>query len=317
MQDHMKKRQEFEWREYGRIIRKRKWAIAGVVLLTTLIAAVTAIRTPNVYEARAVITTIEQDPYASGGFQNMLAASGLAGMVDLSPFGSSKLSELEQLLKSNVIMARMIERYDLLPVLFSSQWDAEKKEWKKQNPGLLGRVSGAVSGLVASADTAALKRKNDGGPSLWDGIRALRQTAVIKSSSRDNIITLSVAWSDPDTAAVLAGDMLETLRDHMAGEKQRVADANKQYLEGQLKRAVDPAMRQKIFYLLSKQVEMKLMSEVKENAGFKIIDPPRAPDKRSGPRRSQMVLMSFIVSTVLSVYLAILTDKLMKKRNAV
>lgn len=301
-----------DWRGYRQAVAKRKWQILALVIAATLLTVVYAVRLPNVYQARAVITTIDQDPQAMGALQSVLGSGGMAGMADLSPFGSSRLTELEQLLRSNIIMEKTIVRNDLLPVLLPDLWDAEKKEWKTggaSGPGALTRALRAVSGLFMPRDPAAMRRQQDDRPTTWDGIAVLESAVKVRSSFRSNSITLTVDWTDPDTAATLATNILETLRDHMADEKKRIADANKEYLEEQLKRAVDPVTRQKIFYLLAKQIETKIMSEVKENAGFKYIDPPRAPQKRLAPNRTRMVLVAFVLSFVIGCYGAIYLEK--------
>ena len=132
--------------------------------------------------------------------------------------------------------------------------------------------------------------------------------------SRENIITVRVQWYEPETAAKLASLLLETMQDHMTDEKQRIAAANTAYLREQLEKAVDPVTRQKIYFLLSKQLETKILSEVKENASFKIIDPPMAPDKKIAPARTKMVLFGLVLSSCLGILLAIYWENYKKRK---
>jgi uncharacterized protein involved in exopolysaccharide biosynthesis len=101
----------------------------------------------------------------------------------------------------------------------------------------------------------------------------------------------------------MVNDILEALQNHLSEEKKKSAQANKKYLEEQLVRAVDPVLRQKIYALLSKQVETALMAEVKGNI-FKIIDPPRVPDRKIKPQRTLMVVLSAFLAAFVGVFIA-------------
>src|SRR5512145_378513 len=93
------------------------------------------------------------------------------------------------------------------------------------------------------------------------------------------------------------------LTDHMSNEARRVADTNKQYLESQIDKTADPFIKTKIYTLIAQQIETAMMAEVKENFAFKILDPPRIPDKKIKPKRAQMVIIAFLFSLFLSVFI--------------
>ena len=105
-------------------------------------------------------------------------------------------------------------------------------------------------------------------------------------------------------AAKINEYFLTALTDHMSGEARRVAMINRQYLEEQLGKTADPLIKQKIYNLIAQQLETSMMAEVKENFAFKVIDPPKVPDKKIRPKRTQMVLLSFFASLFMGVFLA-------------
>jgi len=45
-----------------------------------------------------------------------------------------------------------------------------------------------------------------------------------------------------------------------------------------------------------------MLAEVKENFAFKIIDPPKEPDRKIKPNRASMVMLSFVVSLFLGIF---------------
>lgn len=298
--------------EFWKAIGKRKKLIVWLSVVTALTTAVYSFFLPNIYQASAVITTVsERDSSSSSAAMQMLGASGLAGMADVAGVsfpGGQKLIVLESYLKSNVVREKVIVKNDLLPVLFHKQWDGERKEWKKHSPGLLSKTLNALSRVVTTNDSAMQKPEVDRGPTISDGLRALQRIVIVKSNVKANTLTITVDDRDPRMAANVVTYILDALQDHLGEEKKRSANENRDYLKGQLVKAVDPLTRQKIYSLLSKQIETALMAEVKGNI-FTVIDSPRVPDRKVKPNRAQLVINSFILSLVIGIFLAWYLEK--------
>jgi capsular polysaccharide biosynthesis protein len=217
------------------------------------------------------------------------------------------------LLKSNILRERIIKEYNLLPVLFSKQWDEEKKTWKKGGGFSLNPLTW-ISKLIAAvkpADKKAIK-KEPGVPDMWDGLRALDGAVKINNNIKEKSITISIQFDDPVIATNIANYFIATLNNHMSSEAKRVAAINKKYLEEQLLLNSDPLIKQKIYTMIAQQVETAMMAEVKENFSFKVIDPPMVPDKKIKPKRAQMVVLSFVVSLFLAVFVVFALEYLEK-----
>ena len=147
---------------------------------------------------------------------------------------------------------------------------------------------------------------------MWDGIRALDKNVTINYNLKDDIITIAVHFRDPDMAARIANYYIITLNDYMSSEARRTANINKEYLEKQLRETNDNIIQQKIYNLIADKIETTMMAEVKENFAFKVLDPPMAPDKKSSPKRAQMVVIAIIVSLFLGVFVVLFRDYLKK-----
>jgi uncharacterized protein involved in exopolysaccharide biosynthesis len=260
----------------------------------------------NVYGAKAIITSIT--PKDAGGSSIaaslMQQAAGLPGIV--LPDSSSS-AEIVTLLKSNILREKVITQCNLLPVLFSDQWDENTKNWQKRawyNP--LSLIS-SLTHLIKPADKKRIK-KIEGVPDVWDGLRKLDDMVKINNNVKDKTITILVEFDDPVMAANIAGYFLAVLNDHMSSEAKRVALTNRKYLEQQLDQTADPFIKQKIYNLIAQQIETSMMSEVKENFAFKVIDPPKAPDRELKPKRAQMVLLSLLTSLLIGMTIAIFLD---------
>lgn len=269
--------------DYLRVVWKRRTIVALFFVAGTLISAACTLFMTDIYRASAVITPVAGKE--TGGSEMSMVAQQIGGLSGITFPASRPSSEIISLLNSNILREKVIETHALLPVLFIDNWDGERKRWKDgQNGGLSGQIKRFFSTRPAPTIDA-----KDSGPSLWDGLRELDGIVKISASAKDNTIAIYAEHRDPAFASRLIEILLSTLNQHMSGEARRVAQTNKRYLMEQLGASNDPLIRQKIYNLIAQQIEVYMMSEVKENFAFKVIDPPRVPDRRVRPGKTRFV----------------------------
>ena len=275
----------------------------------------------NIYQASAVIAPVESKDRA-GGMSSLAAQfGGLAGLAGISMPGSASLNEIKSLLTSRVLQEKVIDKNNLLPVLFPDDWDAGKGSWKEPEKPMfilaaLGDLKKKLTSMAQSNNRAKEAGPDQIGPTLWDGLRALDSILNVKVDAKTSMITVSAEFNDPEVAAKIVEYFLAALTDHMSSEAKRVARTNRAYLEEQLNRAAGPVVREKINSMLSQQIETILMAEVKENFAFKVIDRPMAPDRKIKPKRAQMVLLSLFASGFIGIFIAFFREYLEKMKAA-
>lgn len=275
--------QELNLLDYWRVIWKRKIFIVAVVLITVLATAVHSLYIKDIYQATAIIAPVS-DEKSSGGLA--ILSQQFGGLPGISLPSSVSTSEIINLLKSNMIREKILEKYNLLPVLFPEGWN---KENIKQGSKI---------------------------PTTWDGLRRLKAIIAINNNIKENTISVSAEFNNPEMTAKLVNYLLTTLAEHMGSEAKRAALTKRRYLEEQLRSTSDPLIRQKIYNLISQQVETAMMSEMKEDFVFKVLDPPRVPDRRIRPERRQRVLLSFAVSLFIGIFLAFFLEYIKNLRAA-
>ena len=115
------------------VLVRRKWLIIGQVFLTGVAAVSISLQMRNVYRSEATIAPrqIEQ----SGSKVLSGALGGLGGMVasEFGLGGGGEVDKIEVLLKSRRLVQLVVEKHNLMPLLFEDQWDQQKKAWK-ENP---------------------------------------------------------------------------------------------------------------------------------------------------------------------------------------
>lgn len=290
------------------VIWRRRVLIAYIVCTMVAMTALGALFMPNIYTAQAIIMPVEK---SGGGMAASLMEQmgGLPGLIGLSEATSS--TEIVLLLQSNVLREKILKDYNLIPAFVSRQRGGEKKAWKTgKEKGFTLNAHSLLFILLEPVIPANKKIVKKDNVSL--GLLMLATTVKIDHNVMDRTVTISAESDDPVFAANMAHYFLTALNNHMSNEAKRVAAINKQYLEDQLLKTADPLIKQKIYNLIAQQVETSMMAEVKENFCFKIIDPPRVPDEKSGPQRSTMVVSSFLVSLFLAVVIVFFLEFLEK-----
>jgi uncharacterized protein involved in exopolysaccharide biosynthesis len=300
-----------------RVIWKRRKMIGGIVVVTVFATVIISFFMTNIYQAKAVIMPVTARDSGSGSASLALLAQQFGGLPGISMPGSTSASEIVCLLKSHILREKIIQQYNLLPILFYKQWDAKRQTWKKGggtsfNLNPLYYISSL--GKAFAPQTRDAQKKDPDIPDTWDALRLLNEIVMISQDFKQNTITISTDFHDPDMTARIVEYFLVTLTNYMSSEAKRVAATNRKYLEEQLGSTTDPFIKQKTYNMIAQQIETGMMAEVKENFAFKVIDPPLAPDKKIKPKRAQMVMLSLIVALFVGIFVAFFREYIEKIR---
>jgi uncharacterized protein involved in exopolysaccharide biosynthesis len=259
---------------FWRVVRKNRLLVGLIVGISVVGAALFTLTLETIYEARAVLIP-------AGALSKDTTASTLVAMqFGIAPPSSPAATEIVNLLKSNILLEKIIKKHKLAGTFFRSE------ELSKASEEQL----------------------------LWESIRYMRTIMKINFTQKDNVIQVAVQFRDPRKSADIVKETLDELNDHMSAETKRVAETNKRYLESQIDKAADPFIRAKIYSLIAQQIETSMMAEAKENFAFKVLDPPKVPDKKIGPKRAHMVIIAFVASLFLSIFVAFIREYVVRAR---
>ena len=71
---------------------------------------------------------------------------------------------------------------------------------------------------------------------------------------------------------------------------------NKKFIEEQIGKTIDALTRDRLYSLYGQEVEREMMARNREQFGFRVIDSPRVPDRKSRPMRSRSIAASTALS---------------------
>ncbi len=260
------------------VLVRRKWMIIGLVFLTGVAAVLISLMMTNIYRSEATIAPRELEQ--STGKALTGALGGLGGLVasEFGLGGGSDADKIEVLLKSRQLANLVVEKHNLMPLLFETKWDAQKKAW---------------------IETPA--------PTIQDAYRLIKEGLLkVTRDRKTDVITASIEHKDPQFAKSLMQYYLTELSEGLRAKVLKDAQENMRFLTEQLDRTTDPLLREKIYNMLAKEIEKDTFARAQTYFGFYVLDPPIAPDldKKAKPKRSLICLLSVVVAFFVAVFLA-------------
>jgi uncharacterized protein involved in exopolysaccharide biosynthesis len=272
------------------------WANRRVVIATT--AVIVGLSLIYVFVARdwyrAEVLMKLADQKQNQGLLSGLSGGGLGGLASLAGIdigGENKSAEPLAVLKSREFAEAFIKDLNLLPVFFYRQWDASAKRWK-------------------SSDI-------DKQPDIRDGIKYFEKAILtVKEDKKTGLITLSVDWTDPATAAAWADLLVERANDRMRQRAIADADGSVRYLKQELAAATVLALQQSIARVLEIDLQKLALANADKEYTFRVIDHAQVPKRKwvEHPHRVLIVLGAFFLGMIASGSFVIARDGVRRRR---
>ena len=261
----------FDMGMYLAIFRKVWWKIVLLSLAVGMITLIVMFQLPNMYQATAVIT-----PATDEKKQN--PALGALASFGIDVGSSSKVEDLETLFKSNDLTVRVFTKYNLWPIVMPDRYDSKTGKLKTS---WTDRVIGSAS-----------EPKE---PKYWDAVRAADDSLRISVNKKAGTLSVSFLTISPASPPKIVGYYLEEAKNRLQEEALDRSVKNKRFIEIQLGKTNDLLTRDRLYSLFGQEVEKEMLAHNREQFGFKIIDAPQIPDKKTRPKRAQGAILAFII----------------------
>jgi uncharacterized protein involved in exopolysaccharide biosynthesis len=256
------------------VLRRRWKRLAALILISMLIGLVAALTLPRRYEAELVALPRGSDRSA------LLSSLGgqLGGLAALAGFGggeSGQRAEAIQMLQSRILAREFIEDNKLLPVLFASDWDAQRLTWR-------GRPR-----------------------TLNDAVLFFRGVRTVVEDRRTGLVSLRIAWRDPVQAAAWANELVHRANDRLRARAITRAQGSIDYLKREARNTDVVEIQQALYHLMEDQYKNLLLANVSSDYAFSIIDPAVAadPDQYVSPRKGLFLFGGLFFGVVLALFI--------------
>jgi uncharacterized protein involved in exopolysaccharide biosynthesis len=274
--------QETSLLEIWDAIIRRKFTVILITLVTTGVALAAAFLMTPIYRAETLLAPVSDEQGA--GLQTLAGQFGDRTLLASTNIGRSGNSTEEAIatLKSRALTDAFVKQENLMPVLFTTKWDAEKHKW----------------------------RVTDDIPTHWDAFAKFDgDIRSVKLDERTGLVTLAIEWKDPVLAAKWANKLVKRANNRLQARAVQEADKSISYLKKQLAATNQVEIQQAIYRLIEAQTKKKMVANTREEYAFKIIDPAVKPERKHRPRRTTFVLAGLFLGLMGSVILTVIVTR--------
>lgn len=260
---------------------RHKWWIGGFAFALACVALIAGFLSPKMYEASIIVSPESNTPGSGqmgGGLGGLVSQfSGLASLAGVALGQDSRKAESVAVLQSEYLTDSYIRSQNLLPVLYWDKWDRAHQRWMVTDPNKI--------------------------PTVWKaGVYFKRSVREVKTDTKTGLVTMTITWYDPQTAARWANDLVKLTNDYLRTKAISESDRNINYLNQQAAKTDVVGVKQAIYTILQNEIGREMLARGSEEYALKVIDPAIAPEMPSSPRKTLWTLLGFFTGLVLALF---------------
>ena len=264
---------------FKNIVTFYKKLIGSITITAIIISLLYAFLSPPYYRAELIMTPAETEKNSlPGGLSGQLG--GIAGIAGITANGSEKTDSSMATLSSRSFIVDFINENEIMPILFSEKWDSNINSWSDEEEI----------------------------PSQWDGYRKFKKLMNVSLNKETNILTLSLEWKDPFLAAEWTNKLFYKINLVIKNLEKEESKKSITFLQEELSKTKIVSLEASIHSLIQKQLSTLMLANTREDYVFSLIDPAVAPDKKSRPVRSLILIFGTILGFLLGLFVALYKD---------
>lgn len=272
----------------------KNWKILAISGFSfAIIALVWSLQLADVYKAETLLMPVSEDKSSLGGFAGDLG--GLAAVAGLSiGEGGDENSKLAlELLQSYAFLGAFIEENELLvPIMAANAWDRES------NTLLIDPEIYDEKSQVWVRKAKAPRKQI---PSTQEAFEAFKQLLNIEQDPKTKFITLSVEFYSPVLAAKWASQLVEKINNEIRMMDRDEATNSINYLEKVAQEARVQELKKSFTSLMEEQIKSRMLTEIRKDYVFKVVDPAVAPELKDKPKRSLIVVVAGFIGGIVGL----------------
>jgi uncharacterized protein involved in exopolysaccharide biosynthesis len=205
---------------------------------------------------------------------------GLASLVGLQVGDRVDENQSIATLRSRAFAEAFIKDENLLPVLFADEWDEASGKWEDPDP--------------------------EEWPDLRDGVKLFTEDVRFVAEDIRGLVTLRIEWPDAELAAKWAEELVRRVNEQIRTRDLEDSQLRLDYLNAELENTSLVELRQAISRLVESEIQKVTLAKAQAEYAFKIIDPPRVPNRHERPRRVLIVILAMCFGAVVGAFAALL-----------
>ena len=282
---------EIDLRELWQTIVKGRKIIFSIVLVVVSLTFIYVLKLPNVYKSTSVLIPTESKSGGLGGL------GGLAAMAGISIGGGGSMTP-------DVAFNSLLGNYEFMKdFVVKNKFDAYYMDTKRDANYVFALGFRGVYELFKPSSKEDKTKDLD--ERIFPLTKKIQGSMSISSDKKTGLITVSFSDSDRAFPPRVINSFLHDASAYLVQNNLRIINRKLGYFQKELLQADAFELRQSISGMISKILQEKVMMKSKKYYQCDLLTEPTPAyiKDKSKPKRSLILVVSFITSIILGVFL--------------
>ncbi len=281
-----------------------KIVILSSVLLLTTLSIIFSLLITDTYKSETILASADDDNSLSKLSSQYSGLASIAG-ISLPTSESNDVEKGIEIMKSYNFFENFVSKNNLLyNLLAPNNWDSKNNELII-NPNIYD---------VTNKKWVSKERFSvDGVPSMQSAHKKFKKNISISTNKQNGFISISFEHYSPYVAKNILDLLVHDINEILRNEQINQSEMSIKFLKDEIQKTEFAEVRVGLNRLIQSQTEKIMIANATPEFLFKVLSPPIVTELKHKPKRSTIVIISFLFSIFLSSFIIIIRNYFFNK----
>jgi len=138
-------------------------------------------------------------------------------------------------------------------------------------------------------------------PSYLEAQREFSKLLQVVQNPKSLFVRISFDYYSPHLATEWTMKLVDKINKHIRQIDLKESNQSIDYLEGLIEESRVAELRNMFSSLMEEQIKSKMLASIRQDYVFKVVDPAIAPENKSKPKRSLIVMIAGLIGGILGL----------------
>ena len=290
------------------IVLQGKWIIAFFTAFISIIAVIYSLLLPNIYESKALLVPVNSDNGISGALGSYGGLAGLAGIKLPSGNEDTSAEEAIQKIRSLSFFEHNILSNIYLPDLMAVKFWDSKKNVLVFDKDIYDSINNTWIRKYSFPEQQI--------PSAQESFEVfLTEHLSLNENKKSGFITLSIKHQSPYVAKQWVELIVNEVNNYYRQKDKFKAEKSFGYLNQRISTTSFSEIKEVLAQLMQEELKKLTLIEANQYYVFDYIDPPVVMEKKIGPKRALICILSSLLGVIFSIFIVLMKHYIVNQKD--